>query len=47
MPRAGTTVVLVHWSRWLRAAGAVVAQRGPWTSFTVPQPGRYVLTAPY
>jgi hypothetical protein len=47
MPRAGTTVVRVQWSRRLRAAGAVVAQRGPWTSLTVPRPGRYVLTAPY
>jgi hypothetical protein len=47
MARAGTTVVRVHWSRWLRAAGAVVARRGPWTSLTAPRPGRYVLTAPY
>jgi hypothetical protein len=47
MARAGTTVVRVHWSRWLRAGDAVVARRGAWTSLTVPRPGRYVLTAPY
>jgi hypothetical protein len=47
MTRAGTTLVRVHWSRWLRAPGAVVAQRGPWTSLTVSRPGRYVLSAPY
>jgi hypothetical protein len=44
---AGTTVVRVHWSPLLRAGGAVVAQRGPWTSLTVRHPGRYVLSAPY
>jgi hypothetical protein len=47
MARAGTTVVRVHWSRWLRAGDAVVARRGAWTSLTVRRPGRYVLTAPY
>ena len=47
MSRAGTTIVRVHWSPLLRAAGAVVARRGPWTSLTTRRPGRYVLSAPY
>ncbi len=47
MIRAGTTIVRVHWSPLLRATGAVVARRGPWTSLTAPHPGRYVLSAPY
>jgi hypothetical protein len=47
MSRAGTTIVRVHWSPLLRAAGAVVAQHGPWTSLTARRPGRYVLSAPY
>ena len=47
MSRAGTTVVRVHWSPLLRAAGAVAAQDGPWTSLTVRRPGTYRLSAPY
>jgi len=47
MTRAGTTVVRVHWSRLLRADGAVVARDGPWTSLTARRPGRYGLSAPY
>ena len=47
MTRAGTTIVRVYWSPLLRAAGAVVARRGPWTSLTARVPGRYVLSAPY
>lgn len=47
MSRPGTTVVRVHWSPLLRAAGAVVAQAGPWTSLTVRRAGTYLLSAPY
>jgi hypothetical protein len=47
MSRAGTTVLRVRWSPLIRAAGAVLAQHGPWTSLTVRQPGTYVLSAPY
>jgi hypothetical protein len=47
MSRAGSTVVRVRWSPLLRAAGAVVAQHGPWTSLTVRRPGTYRLSAPY
>src|SRR5262249_27790509 len=47
MPRAGTTVVRVHWSPLLRADGAVVGRDGPWTSLTARRPGRYELSAPY
>jgi hypothetical protein len=47
MSRAGSTIVRVHWSPLLRAAGAVLAQRGPWTSLTVRKPGIYRLSAPY
>ena len=47
MSRAGTTTVRVHWSPLLRAAGAVVAQAGPWTSLAVRHAGTYLLTAPY
>jgi hypothetical protein len=47
MTRAGTAIVRVHWSSLLRATGAIVAQRGPWTSLTARHPGRYVLSAPY
>jgi len=47
MSRPGTTIVRVHWSPLLRAAGAVVAQAGPWTSLTVRRSGSYVLDAPY
>jgi hypothetical protein len=47
MSRPGTTIVRVHWSPLLRAAGAVVARAGPWTSLTVRRPGSYLLDAPY
>jgi hypothetical protein len=47
MTRAGITVIRVHWSSQLRAAGATVARRGPWTSLSARHPGRYVLSAPY
>jgi hypothetical protein len=47
MSWAGSTVVRVRWSPLLRAAGAVLAQHGPWTSLTVRQPGTYRLSAPY
>lgn len=47
MSRAGTAVVRVHWSPLLRAAGAIVARHGPWTSLKVGQPGTYRLSAPY
>jgi hypothetical protein len=47
MSRPGTTIIRVHWSPLLRAAGAVVAQHGPWTSLTVRRPGTYRLGAPY
>lgn len=47
LSRAGTTVVRVRWSPLLRATGAVLARRGPWTSLTARRPGRYTLSAPY
>jgi hypothetical protein len=47
MSRAGTTVLRVRWSPLIRAAGAVAARDGPWTSLTVRRPGTYVLSAPY
>jgi hypothetical protein len=47
MTRAGTTVIRVHWSSQLRAAGATLARLGPWTSLSARHPGRYVLSAPY
>jgi hypothetical protein len=46
--RAGTTIVRVHWSAWLRSTGsAVLAKHGAWTSLTARQPGIYALSAPY
>ena len=45
--RPGTTIVRVRWSPLLRAAGAVVAQAGPWTSLTARHAGTYLLSAPY
>jgi hypothetical protein len=46
--RAGTTIVRVRWSPWLRGSGnATVARRGVWTSLTVSRPGRYTLSAAY
>ena len=47
MSRAGTSIVRVHWSPLLRAAGATLTQDGPWTSMSVHQPGIYRLSAPY
>jgi hypothetical protein len=47
MSRPGTTIIRVHWSPLLRAAGAIVAQHGPWTSLTARRPGIYRLAAPY
>ncbi len=47
MSRPGTTIVRVRWSPLLRAAGAVVAQAGPWTSLTARHAGTYLLSAPY
>ena len=47
MSRAGSTVVRVHWSPLLAAAGAVVTQAGPWTRVTVGQPGSYVVQGRY
>ena len=47
MGRAGSTIVRVHWSPLLAAAGAVVTQAGPWTRVTVGQPGSYVVQGRY
>jgi hypothetical protein len=47
MPRAGSTVVRVHWTRFLHVAGGVVGRAGDWTRITVPGPGQYVLNAKY
>jgi hypothetical protein len=47
MSQSGTTIVRVRWSPLLRAAGAVVARAGPWTSLTVRHAGTYLLSAPY
>lgn len=47
MSRAGSTVVRVRWSPLLRAAGAVLAPSGPWTSLTAARPGSYQLSAAY
>jgi hypothetical protein len=47
MPRAGSTVVRVHWSSLLSANGAVVTRAGPWTRVTVRHAGSYVLEGRY
>lgn len=47
MPRAGSTVVRVHWTRFLRVAGGVVDRAGDWTRVTVSHPGQYTLNARY
>ncbi|HEV2452363.1 MAG TPA: hypothetical protein VGS62_10620 [Streptosporangiaceae bacterium] len=48
LSRAGTTIVRVRWSPWLRVSGnATVAQHGEWTSLTVPRAGSYTMSAPY
>jgi hypothetical protein len=47
LSRPGTTIVRVHWSALLRAAGAVVSRAGAWTRVTVRAPGSYVLTGRY
>ena len=46
--RAGTTIVRVRWSAWLRSTGsAVPARHGEWTSLTARRPGIYTLSARY
>jgi hypothetical protein len=46
--RAGTTIVRVRWSAWLRSTGsAVPARHGAWTSLTARRPGIYTLSARY
>jgi hypothetical protein len=46
--RAGTTIVRVRWSAWLRSTGsAVPARHGAWTSLTAREPGTYTLSARY
>jgi hypothetical protein len=57
MPRGGSTLVRVHWSRWLRvtrvgpgSAGGgdpAAVQRGSWTVITVRSAGTYRLSAEY
>jgi hypothetical protein len=48
MRRAGTTVVRVRWSDWLRATGgATLARAGQWTRLTAGRPGGYEISAPY
>lgn len=48
MPRAGTTTVRVHWSRFLHSdGGGDVAPDGDWTRLVVPHRGRYVISAVY
>ncbi|HEX3814455.1 MAG TPA: hypothetical protein VHX59_16590 [Mycobacteriales bacterium] len=48
MPSAGSTLVRVRWSRYLKATGGGTVRRaGDWTRLTVPHAGRYVLSASY
>lgn len=47
MPSAGSTVVRVHWTRFLHVAGGSVSKAGDWVRITVPGPGQYVLNAKY
>jgi hypothetical protein len=48
LSRAGSTIVRVRWSSFLRSTGsATVARAGVWTSLTAGRPGTYTLSAPY
>jgi len=47
MPGAGSSVVRIAYSPWLRAEGACVTADGPWTRLTVPRAGVYRLTSDY
>ncbi|MFD9390013.1 hypothetical protein ACFWBB_04475 [Streptomyces sp. NPDC060000] len=47
MPRAGTSVVRIAYSPWLRAEGACVSADGPWTRLTASRAGVYRLTSDY
>jgi hypothetical protein len=47
MPAAGTSLVRIAYSPWLRAEGACVTADGPWTRLTVPRAGVYRLTSDY
>ena len=46
--RAGSTVVRVRWSPWLRVTGgATLSRAGQWTRLTARRPGGYAISAPY
>ncbi|SFF35544.1 hypothetical protein SAMN05216251_11287 [Actinacidiphila alni] len=47
LPAAGSTVVKVVWSPWLRAPGACVRPAGRWTRITAPAAGDYRLYTIY
>jgi hypothetical protein len=48
MPRGGSTLVRVRWSRYLHSSGGgTVRSQNSWTVLTVPRAGRYVLSASY
>ncbi|MGP4047814.1 hypothetical protein [Streptomyces sp. 2A115] len=47
VPRAGAVTVRVQYSPWLRAEGACVRPKGPWTELTVPRAGVYRLDSSY
>ncbi|MER6563505.1 hypothetical protein ABT300_38440 [Streptomyces sp. NPDC001027] len=47
MPGAGSSIVRIAYSPWLRAEGACVTADGPWTRLTAPRAGVYRLTSDY
>ncbi|HEY8478863.1 MAG TPA: MFS transporter [Spirillospora sp.] len=50
MPRAGSVLVRVHWSPWLRVTGggdACLARAGEFVRLRVDAPGRYTIAARY
>ena len=48
MPRAGSTMVRIRWSRFLQTSGGGTVQRDhEWTRLTVPHGGKFVLSASY
>jgi hypothetical protein len=48
MPKAGSTLERVRWSKFLHASGSgTLRQQSGWTRLSVDKPGRYVLSATY
>lgn len=47
MPRAGSTILRVHWSPLMQADGATLTGAGQWTRLHTTRAGRFVIRAPY